>query len=116
VEKTLKKLGFKREGRCFSHAKCPYLIDFINPPIAIGNEPIRHFKTLNTPAGSLQLLTPTDSVKDRLASYFYWNDKQALEQALLVAKKHKIDLKDLKRWAKEEGFLSQLNHFLEQLP
>jgi hypothetical protein len=115
VEKALKKLGFKREGRCFSHAKCSYLIDFVNPPIAIGNEPIRHFETLNTPAGSLQLLTPTDSVKDRLASYFYWDDEQALEQALLVAKNHKIDLKDLKRWAKKEGFLSQLKHFLEQL-
>lgn len=115
IEKALKKLGFKREGRCFSHAQCLYLIDFVNPPIAIGNEPIRHFKTLNTSTGSLQLLTPTDSVKDRLASYFYWNDEQALEQALLVAKNHKIDLKDLKRWAKGEGFLPQLEHFLKQL-
>jgi hypothetical protein len=58
-----------------------------------------------------RLLAPTDSVKDRLASYFYWND----EQALLVAKNHKIDLNDLKRWAKSEEFLLQLKHFLEQL-
>lgn len=39
IEKALEKLGFKRSGRCFSHAKCPYLIDFVNPPIAIGHEP-----------------------------------------------------------------------------
>jgi hypothetical protein len=115
IEKALNKLGFKRSGRCFSHAECPYLIDFVNPPIAIGHEPIHHFEMLSTRAGSLQLLTPTDSVKDRLASYFYWSDEQALEQALLVAKNHKIDLKDLKRWAKEEGFLSLFKHFLEQL-
>lgn len=115
IEKALEKLGFKRSGRCFSHAKCPYLIDFVNPPIAIGHEPIRHFEMLHTSSGSLQLLTPTDSVKDRLASYFYWSDEQALEQALLVAENHKIDLKDLKRWAKEEGFLSSFKHFLEQL-
>ena len=70
---------------------------------------------LSTETGSLQLLTPTDSVKDRLASFFYWQDEQAFEQALLVAKNHKIDLEDLKRWAKEEGFPSQLKHFLEQL-
>lgn len=115
VEKALQTLGFVRTGRSFSHVKCPYLIDFINPPIAIGHEPIRHFETLNTSAGSLQLLTPTDSVKDRLASYFYWNDEQAFEQALLVAKSNAIDLKDLQRWAKEEGFLSRFKHFLEQL-
>ena len=115
IEKVLEKLGFKRTGRSFSHAKCLYLLDFVNPPIAIGHEPIRHFEMLSTRAGSLQLLTPTDSVKDRLASYFYWNDEQALEQALLVAKNHKIDLKDLKRWAKKEGFLSLLKPFLEQL-
>jgi len=115
IEKALKNLGFKRAGRSFSHVKCPYLIDFVNPPIAIGHEPIRHFEMLSTQAGSLQLLTPTDSVKDRLASYFYWSDEQALEQALLVARSHEIDLKDLKRWAKEEGFLTQLKNFLGQL-
>ncbi|SRR5581483_1329515 len=115
IEKALNKLGFKRAGRCFSHPECPYLIDFVNPPIAIGHEPIRHFEMLSMKAGSLQLLTPTDSVKDRLASYFHWNDEQALEQALLVAKNHKIDLKDLKRWSREEGFLSSLKHFLERL-
>ncbi len=54
----------------------------------------------------------TDSVKDRLASYFYWNDQQALEQALLVAKNNQIDLKNLKRWAKEEGFFSEFERFL----
>lgn len=116
VEKALKKLGFKRTGRCFSHTNCPYLIDFVNPPIAIGHESIRHFETLETPTGSLQLLTPTDSVKDRLASYFYWKDEQALEQAILVAKNNQIDLKDLNRWAKEEGFLSRFKRFLELLP
>jgi hypothetical protein len=115
IEKALKKLGFKRTGRCFSHPKCPFLIDFVNPPIAIGHESITHFETLDFPSGSLQLLSPTDSVKDRLASYFYWNDEQALEQALLVANNNKIDLKDIKRWAKAEGFLSRFNHFLEKL-
>jgi len=115
IETALKKIGFKREGRCFSHPKCIYLIDFVNPPIAIGHEPIHHFEVLSTQSGSLQLLTPTDSVKDRLASYFHWNDEQALEQALLVAQNHEIDLKDLKRWSKEEGFISLFEHFLKQL-
>lgn len=112
IEKALAKLGFKRIGRQFSHDQCPYLIDFVNPPISVGHEAIHQFSTLNTSIGSLQLLSPTDCVKDRLASFFHWNDEQALEQALMVAEDHPIDLKDLKRWAKGEGFEKKLNEFL----
>jgi hypothetical protein len=92
-----------------------FLIDFVNPPIAIGSEPIRYFETLKTPAGSLKLLTPTDCVKDRLSSFFHWNDEQALEQALLVANDHPIDLNDIKRWAKVEDHDEKMKVFLEKL-
>lgn len=115
IEKSLAKLGFKRTGRQFSHKQCPYLIDFVNPPVSIGHESIHEFNILETPSGSLRLLSPTDCVKDRLASFFHWNDLQALEQALLVAEDHPIDLKDLKRWAKGEGFEKKLKEFLKQL-
>lgn len=114
IEQVLLKLGFKRTGRCFAHEKCPYVIDFVNPPIAIGNESIRYFETLKTPAGSLKLLRPTDCVKDRLSSFFHWNDAQALEQAVLVAKDHPINLRDIKRWAKAEGHFEKLKYFLEK--
>jgi len=115
IEKALAKLGFKRIGRQFSQDQCPYLIDFVNPPISIGHESIHQFSTLKTSVGSLQLLSPTDCVKDRLASFFYWNDAQALEQALMVAEDHAIDLKDLKRWAKAEGFEKKLIEFLNRI-
>jgi hypothetical protein len=115
IEKALKKLGFERTGRQFSRSDCPYLIDFVNPPIAVGQEAVHEFKTLKTSAGSLRLLSPTDCVKDRLASFFHWNDAQALEQALMVAENHSVDLQDLKRWAKAEGFEKKLGSFLERL-
>jgi hypothetical protein len=115
IESVLKPLGFRRAGRCFTHDTCPYLLDFVNPPISIGNESIQHFKTLKTAFGSLQLLTPTDCVKDRLSSFFHWNDVQALEQAVLVAESHTIDLNNLKRWAKDEGHSDKLKKFLDAL-
>lgn len=116
IEKVLTKYGFRRLGRCFSHDDCPFLIDFVNPPVAIGNASVREFATLNTPMGSLQLLKPTDCVKDRLASFIHWNDLQALEQALLVAKEHKIDLKEIVNWANEEGnHKKKIDTFLERL-
>lgn len=115
VEKVLAKLGFKRKGRCFSHDNCPYLIDFVNPPISIGHQPIHHFDILNTSVGTVQLLSPTDCVKDRLASFFHWNDQQGLEQALLVAKNHAINLDDILRWARAEGFEKKLETFIDRL-
>lgn len=114
IEQALNKLGFKRTGRQFSHDQCPYLIDFVNPPISVGHEAIHEFRTVNTLVGSLQLLSPTDCVKDRLASFFYWGDAQGLEQALMVAEDHLIDLQGLKRWAKKEGFEKKLNAFLRR--
>ena len=115
IEKILAKHGFKRTGRCFAHDSCPFIIDFVNPPIAIGHEAISLFEMLKTSKGSLQLLTPTDCVKDRLSSFFHWNDEQALEQALLVARDLPIDLNNVKHWAKTEGHLDKLNQFLKQL-
>ncbi|HAB99957.1 MAG TPA: hypothetical protein DCE71_09065 [Parachlamydiales bacterium] len=115
IEKALKNLGFKRNGRQFSRPDCPYLIDFVNPPISVGHEAVHKFEMLKTSTGSLLLLSPTDCVKDRLASFFHWNDKQALEQALLVAKNHPIHLEDLKRWAKEEKFEKKLEDFLNKI-
>ena len=97
VEKALAPFGFRRQGRCFTHEQCPYMIDFVNPPIAVGNQPIHKFEELKTSNGSLRLLNPTDCVKDRLSAYFYWNDFQSLEQAVLVAKHHPIDISKVQK-------------------
>lgn len=115
IEKILIKYHFKRRGRYFTHESSPYFIDFVNPPIAIGKELIRSFDTLETSLGFLQLLTPTDCVKDRLSAFFYWNDEQAMEQALLVAKNHNINIRNINRWAKNEGFSEKMNLFLKKL-
>jgi len=47
------------------------------------------------PGGRLRLLSPTDCIEDRLASYYYWNDKQCLEQTLLVAENKEIDILEI---------------------
>lgn len=115
IEKILQPYGFKRLGRSFHHDECPYLIDFVNPPITVGRESVHQFKKLRTASGSLVLLFPTDCVKDRLSAFFHWNDRQSLDQAILVAKSHCIDKKDLKKWARAEGFSEKLNQFLNLL-
>ncbi|MCM2321988.1 MAG: hypothetical protein NDJ90_01865 [Oligoflexia bacterium] len=68
---------------------------------------------MELPQGTLKLLTPTDCVKDRLAAYFHWNDRQGLNQAVAVAKSHPIDVADIKAWSKREGMGNKFQDFLD---
>ncbi|MDN3505739.1 MAG: hypothetical protein P0S96_00730 [Simkaniaceae bacterium] len=115
VGKILAGLGFKKKGKYFVHPKCQFFVEFVSPPIAIGNEPVRHINTIDTALGKVQILSPQDCIKDRLASYFHWNDMQALEQAILVYKnnKEKVLLSDVKKWAANQGAMSGFQDFLK---
>ncbi|PIS03394.1 MAG: hypothetical protein COT85_00330 [Chlamydiae bacterium CG10_big_fil_rev_8_21_14_0_10_42_34] len=63
------------------------------------------------------MLTPTDSVKDRLASYYHWNDLQGLEQAIHIYQEisNKIDLKQVKSWSEKEGQNDKYHIFLDRI-
>lgn len=69
----------------------------------VGDQRVEQVAERKTPSGRLRLLSPTDCVKDRLAAYFHWNDRQSLEQALLVVQAQTVDLKDIRRWSISEG-------------
>ncbi|MGE3954341.1 MAG: hypothetical protein AB7F31_03965 [Parachlamydiales bacterium] len=87
VDSALQELGFYREDRMYRHDKTPFLVDLVVPPVAIGSTIITQFTRIKTQYGDLILLSPTDCVKDRLASFYYWNDRQGLEQALYQSQK-----------------------------
>jgi hypothetical protein len=87
----------------------------VAPPAAVGNEPLKGEQELKTKLGTLILMTPTDSVKDRLAAFYHWSDPQALEQALMVAKDQRVDFQEIKRWSEQEGHNEKHQQFLERL-
>jgi len=83
----MEEIGFKKKGRHYIHLECKHLfVEFPSGPLGIGEdysiEPIekiekgQHFK----------IISPTDCIKDRLASYIYFKSKEGLEQAWLVAR------------------------------
>ncbi len=114
VGSVLKKLGFERKGKYFVKTDCPFYIDLVNPPIAVGEESVKKFERLQSALGTLVLLTPVDCVKDRLAAFFHWNDLQALEQALLVSTHCSVDLDEIKEWSTKEGHLVKYKEFLNR--
>jgi len=116
ITPSLKKIGFQREGaRHFTRKDCPFFIEFVAPPAAIGDEPVTERKVMRTKYGKIVMLTASDSVKDRLAAYFHWKDPQSLEQAVLVAQSQKVDLKEIRRWSRREGFEKKHRDFEKKL-
>lgn len=115
VRKVLMGEGFKEKNRYFKHHKCPYIIEFVTPPVAIGKDPIHHFERIKTKLGTIKLLRLEDSVKDRLASFFHWNDREGLEQAMDICLERKVDLNEVKIWADNEGYLEKFNTFHQDL-
>jgi hypothetical protein len=116
ISPVLLELGFERKSsRHFEKDGCPFFIEFVSPPAALGSEPVMETNVLKTRFGDIILLTPTDSVKDRLAAYYHWNDPQAVEQALLIARSQKIRLREIKRWSQKEGHKEKYNAFVGML-
>lgn len=112
----LRELGFvKKSGRHFENPQCDYFIEFVNPPVAVGSEEVTRTTTLETSSGRLQLLRPTDCVKDRLAAYFYWKDHQSLEQAIVLARSNRVNLAEIKRWSAKEKQLEKFEVFRRKL-
>jgi len=111
----LEQLGFKNiQSRLFENPQCKFLIDFPAPPVSIGDKPVFEYNYLNTRFGTICLLTPTDCVRDRLAAYFFWNDLQSLDQAVMVAKRNKIYLSEIKKWAETQGEQEKYDIFVKR--
>jgi hypothetical protein len=115
IKKALSELKFLPKGKYFARHDCQFFIEFVSPPVAIGKELIDKFEALDTPFGHVLLLTPTDCVKDRLASFFHWHDTQALEQAIMVFQDQEINLREIENWAKAENHLNKYKEFIKTL-
>lgn len=115
IDAALLQIGFVPEGRIYINKKIKYSIDILNPPLSIGEEKITGTNTITVRKMQLKLLTPTDSVRDRLAAFYFWNDLQALEQALMVARDNEVDLEIIRKWSKKEGELDKFGIFLKKL-
>jgi len=103
LKSAMRELGLQEEGRYFRHPDSDVLVEFPPGPLAVGTEPVKEVEEIELATGILKVISPTDCVKDRLASYYHWGDRQALSQALLVVQHKSVDLHELGRWSEAEG-------------
>ena len=113
IQEALLTIGFfSNRDRYFRNDTTGIYLEFPPGPVMIGNEPAKEPVEWETPAGSIRMLTPTDSVKDRLVKFYEWNDSQALYQALLVVAAQPVNLREVERWSvKSEGQAGKYKFF-----
>lgn len=116
IEKAMYCLGFSKEkGRHYTHTNTEIFVEFPGAALLIGDQPIKDLAEIKNKNGVLKLLTPTDSVLDRLAAFYHWNDRQGLDQAVLICKKQKVNLSKVKVWSKAESMLEKFEIFKSEL-
>lgn len=116
IRTVMEVLGFTQDhSRHFVHPSSKYFVEFPGAAMLIGDQPIIEFSELRLPQGILKLLTPTDSVKDRLAAYYHWNDRQGLNQAVWIAEMHPVKLDEIKSWSLKERMSEKYEDFLSAL-
>lgn len=107
IPEILRGLGFEpSKSRYYKHPRCPHLfLEFPRGPVEIGEEYPVVPDEIEVEGRKLRLLSPTDSVKDRLAGYIHWRSRANFEQALLLCRRQadRVDLKQVERWCEREG-------------
>ncbi|HMV41647.1 MAG TPA: hypothetical protein PK079_10400 [Leptospiraceae bacterium] len=103
LKSILSKIGFVEESRYFKNPKTKFFIEFPLGPLTVGDEPVKEVIKIKYETGELQIISPTESIKDRLAAYYHWNDNQCLEQAFLIAEMKEINVAELERWSVNEN-------------
>jgi len=115
IEKAMQHLGFVPYGRHFEHPESNQLVEFPPGPLQFGDGRVKDISELKFETGILRVISPTDCIKDRLAHYYHWGDRQCLSQAIIVASKNKIDFNEIMEWSKSEGKLNEFNEISNDL-
>lgn len=110
---ALERLGFHREGHDYRHPSSRFQLEFPPGPLAVGDERLDSWSTLREASGVLHVLHATDSCRDRLAAFYHFRDRSALDQACAVfdAARDSADLTRIRAWSVREGKVEEFEEF-----
>jgi len=119
LAEALAKIGFKpTSSRYYKHPQCPHLfLEFPRGPVEIGEQYPVIPAEIEMEGRTLRLLSPTDSVKDRLAGYIHWKSRANFDQALLICRRQRsrLDLNEVRDWCVGEGGLAAFDELAARL-
>ncbi len=114
LPEVMKEIGFhKASTRHYINPECKHLfVEFPSNFLQIGNDNNIKPEEFDVEGMKIKILSPTDCIKDRMASYIHFKSRDGLDQALLVALAHPFDIQKLKKWCVGEGGLAEFEDFL----
>lgn len=116
IEQALAEIGFKRKNNSYKHIDSDFYVEFPSGPVAIGNEvPVKPDGGFTYRGTQVQMLSPTQSVMDRLSAWYHWNDHGSLINAILICESQPVNLDKIRRWSKLEGEEKKYEQFLIDL-
>lgn len=117
LEKSMNEIGFIKKSRHFIHPDCKHLfVEFPGSiPLGIGEDYSIRPDEHKVDGNVIKILSPTDCVKDRLATYIYFKDRDGMDQAVLIGRKHPIDFNSVESWCKNEGYSEVYKEFIDLL-
>lgn len=117
LEESMYEIGFKKHGRHYIHPECKHIfVEFPGgPPLGIGEDNTIVPDSVDVDGTIIKILSPTDCVKDRLASYIHFKASEGLDQAVLVANCQDVNFSNIKKWCKAEGAEWAFDHFKQKL-
>lgn len=113
---ALKDIGYQIKGNYYVHENAHFPLEFLPGPLMIGDEIVSQWETKCRESDNsiVHLLTATDSCRDRLAAFLFWNDFSGLEQALEIAKCERVDFELIKDWCQSEQHPQKFEMFISR--
>ncbi len=116
IEFVMKTLGFEAKGKDFLHPKTKFTIEFPTGPLALGGRvPVEPEGRRIVNGVEILMLSPSQSVMDRLTGYYYYHDPQSLAQAVAICRDNEVDLEEVRKWSEEEKSLDKFQEFQDEL-
>jgi hypothetical protein len=112
---VLEQIGFVEQDRHFVHPNSRWVVEFPPGPLTVGLEPVKEITEVRLDTGTLHIISATDSIKDRLAAFYHWGDRQCLMQAVWIAQAVNVDMTEIRRWSTGEGKTQEFVRFEERV-
>ena len=111
LDRAMTSLGFQRQSDRYVHPKTTFFVEFPRGPLAIGDDTAIRPVRLAVPRGHTLALSATDACRDRLAAFYHWSDRQSLEAAVAIARRHRVNMRLIAAWSAREGAGDRFEEF-----
>jgi len=103
LNKAMSEIGFRKKGRVYVSDTTDITVEFPPGPLSVGDDFITLTTTTKVARGTIPILLVEDVVKDRLAAFMHWKDRQSLVQAVAILLRHKLKPSAFKEFCTREN-------------